>query len=226
MLNVGWFSSFCDREAVDLFEAAMKETRSGRIKVHIPWVYCNELPPETRERVTGIVGADSTPLLCIKSKNFQAALRENPATRDEWRELYDKAILDFLQHSQKPDVIIFAGYMLIVTAVLYEYFDILNLHPALPWGPPGTWQQVTRQIVGQEKKETGSSMLWVTKDLDAGPAASFSRVNVEDCDLEEVREKQFAQEIPLVLATLDGIAKGTIGTETKPVDLTSVMGNL
>lgn len=221
MLTVGWFSSFRDAEAVALLEATMEATRSGRIKARIPWVFCNKLSSEIMERVTEIVGEDSTPLLWINSKNFRTELWENRSTRDDWRKLYDKVVLDFLPHSQRPDIIVLAGYMLIVSPILWKYFDMLNLHPSLPGVHTGDWKKVTQKVVDGQDKETGSSMLWVTGVLDGGLAASYCRVNVEGCDFARVRELQFCQEKHLILATLDRIAQGKIGIGTEPVDLTA-----
>jgi len=223
MLEVGWFSSFRDPEAVDLLEVAMEETRSGRINVHIPWVFANDFLIQTAGKVMEIVGKDSTPLFWINSKHFRHELWQNRTTRDEWRRLYDKRVLDFLQQSQKVDIIVLAGYMLIVSPVLCGHYYMLNLHPSLPGVHKVDWKKVTRKVVAEQDIETGSSMLWVREGVDDGPVASFCRVNVEGCDFVRVRELQFAQEIALVLATLDRIAKGIIGIGTAPADLTSVV---
>ncbi len=40
------------------------------------------------------------------------------------------------------DVLVLAGYMLIVSPAMCARYAMLNLHPALPGGPTGTWQEV------------------------------------------------------------------------------------
>jgi len=103
---------------------------------------------------------------------------------------------------------------------LCDAFNILNLHPALPWGPKGTWRQVTKQVVDEGIKATGTMMHLVIEELDAGPAVTYSEVDVEGCDFAEVRKRQFEQEEPLMLATLEGYAKGRFRIGDKAVNLT------
>jgi len=45
-----------------------------------------------------------------------------------------------------------AGYMLVVGDVMCKKFDMINLHPAAPDGPAGTWQEVIWQLI-KEKAE-------------------------------------------------------------------------
>ena len=40
----------------------------------------------------------------------------------------------------RPDICVLAGYMLILGGAMCRQFHFLNLHPALPDGPIGTWQ--------------------------------------------------------------------------------------
>ena len=42
-------------------------------------------------------------------------------------------------------LLVMAGYMLIVSPAMCRRYALLNLHPALPGGPTGTWQQVIWQ---------------------------------------------------------------------------------
>ena len=46
-------------------------------------------------------------------------------------------------------VLVMAGYMLIVSPAMCRRFAILNLHPALPGGPTGTWQEVIWRLLDE-----------------------------------------------------------------------------
>ena len=50
---------------------------------------------------------------------------------------------------------------------------MINLHPAAPGGPAGTWQEVIWQLIGNEAEETGVMMHMVTPKLDKGPPVAY-----------------------------------------------------
>ena len=39
----------------------------------------------------------------------------------------------------KPDLSLLAGYMLIISPEMCRRYPLINLHPAAPDGPKGTW---------------------------------------------------------------------------------------
>ena len=65
-----------------------------------------------------------------------------------------------------------AGYMLISSPAFCRRYAILNLHPALPGDPTGTWQQVIWQLLEDDAAETGAMMHLATAQLDRGPVRS------------------------------------------------------
>jgi len=71
--------------------------------------------------------------------------------------------------------------MLIVSEELCQKYDMINLHPAPPGGPTGSWQEVIWTLI-QNKADTAGAMIHlVTPELDRGPAlataSSLLRVN-------------------------------------------------
>jgi phosphoribosylglycinamide formyltransferase-1 len=50
---------------------------------------------------------------------------------------------------------------------------MLNLHPALPGGPQGTWQQVIWRLLSDEAHETGAMIHLATAELDSGPVVAY-----------------------------------------------------
>ena len=66
-----------------------------------------------------------------------------------------------------------AGYMLVLSPRLCERLLCLNLHPAVPGGPQGTWRQVMWQLMANGAREAGAMMHLVTPVLDKGPPVTF-----------------------------------------------------
>ena len=54
----------------------------------------------------------------------------------------------------------------------------MNLHPALPNGPVGLWQDVVWQLIASHAAESGAHTFLVTEELDRGPAIAFARVSL------------------------------------------------
>ena len=55
---------------------------------------------------------------------------------------------------------------------------MLNLHPALPGGPKGMWQQVIWELLEDEADETGAMIHLATAQLDRGPVVSTFRFSL------------------------------------------------
>ena len=84
--------------------------------------------------------------------------------------------------------------MLITSPALCRKFAILNLHPALPGGPKGTWQQVIWQLLEEDATETGAMIHLATAQLDRGPVVSTFRLPLRGPDWDalwrQFREKR------------------------------------
>ncbi|MCL2475303.1 MAG: hypothetical protein FWF37_04200, partial [Chloroflexi bacterium] len=96
------------------------------------------------------------------------------------------------------DLAVLAGYMLIISSQMCETYDMINLHPALPGGPKGTWREVIWQLIEQKAVESGAMMHLVTPELDCGPVATYCRYNLRSADFDELwqqAERQSMQEI-------------------------------
>ena len=122
--------------------------------------------------------------------------------------------------------------MLITAAELCNRYTMLNLHPALPGGPVGTWQEVIWSLIAEGAKEAGSYMHLATEDLDRGPVLTYCSFpirggefetlwqQIEGRSVEElrasegeeqplfrlIREEGVRRERPLVLETLKAFA--------------------
>ena len=135
-----------------------------------------------------------------------------------------------------PDVVVLAGYMLIVGREMCHRYKMLNLHPALPTGPIGTWQEVIWTLIESRAKATGAMVHLVTEDVDRGPVVSYFTLPIvggafdrcwqeiegrsslelkatygEDLRLFRlIREEEYRREPHLIVATLNALAGGTV----------------
>ena len=93
----------------------------------------------------------------------------------ELRPDFDRLALDALD-DYHPDICVLAGYMLILSEEMHHRFPFLNLHPALPDGPIGTWQEVTWELIDRRATRTGAMIHLATEALDRGPVVSYCTV--------------------------------------------------
>jgi phosphoribosylglycinamide formyltransferase 1 len=129
-----------------------------------------------------------------------------------------------------------AGYMLIVGPQMCSRYNMINLHPALPDGPKGTWQEVIWTLMEKRARESGAMMHLVTPELDRGPVITycgfpitggkFDGLWTETANLpvsliksgqgensplfKAIRQEGFMRETPLIIHTLKAFSEGTI----------------
>ena len=133
------------------------------------------------------------------------------------------------------DIGVLAGYMLIFEREFVARHSLLNLHPALPDGPTGTWREVNRRLIRSRVGESGVMLHLAIAEVDLGPVAAYCRYPLrdealaplwtgiessidalDDAALEEsalfhaIRERGVAHEGPLLLATLGEFAAGRL----------------
>ena len=135
------------------------------------------------------------------------------------------ADLQIMRLLPEVDLDVLLGYMWICSARMCQKRTMINLHPALPDGPKGTYRDVIAELIKTRTMETGVMMHLVTPELDLGPAVSYCRVPLEDCwktvsASEAIRSAGVARELPFVLATLKAFAQGQIKKGQEPLDLT------
>jgi len=93
------------------------------------------------------------------------------------RALYDAALVETLDR-YKPDLIILAGFMRILTGTFVSHFSgrVLNIHPSLLPKYPGL--DTHQRAIDAGEQWHGSTVHFVTEDLDGGPAIIQGRVAV------------------------------------------------
>jgi phosphoribosylglycinamide formyltransferase-1 len=143
-------------------------------------------------------------------------------TQESWRLKYDREVSKRID-SFAPDICVLAGYMLIIGEELCRKYNMINLHPAPPGGPTGTWQEVMWTLIESKADKAGAMMHSVTPELDRGPAVSYCVFSLkgklfdsywEKDDKEAlfrlIRQHELARELPLIISTLRALSRGMV----------------
>jgi phosphoribosylglycinamide formyltransferase-1 len=202
MLRVGWFSSGRDEAARNLLIEVWERKERGELDIIIPFVFCNrdrgEKPGsrwgKERELFFELVDHLGIELVNLSHTGFEPELRAqglrettdhahpSPALA-RWRELYGRRVIEALDDAGvEADLCVLAGYMLIWSEAECERYDGINLHPALPWGPTGTWQEVIWELLAEGASEQGVMMHLVSPELDRGPPVAYCRFPITGAD--------------------------------------------
>lgn len=127
------------------------------------------------------------------------------------REAFDRELMHEID-AYAPDVVVLAGYMRILSAEFVQHYQgkLLNIHPSLLPKYPGL--HTHRQALENGDSEHGTSVHFVTEELDGGPVILQAKVPVFDGDdEEEIASRVQVQEhaiYPLVVGWfLDGRLK-------------------
>ncbi len=239
MFSFSWFSSGRDQAAIDLFTTALEAMARGFIPGRIVYVFCDRAPGETAasDRFLKAVRDRGVPLITHSYRALRKKLREQGLDPEAIREAFDAQVIDLLK-DYPAQVVVLAGYMLITSPLLCRTFLMLNLHPAVPGGPQGTWQEVMWQLLEAGTKEAGGMMHLATPELDAGPPVTYFRFSLQgptfdplweelgrklksktmaDLKAQEgeaeplfarIRAEELRREFPLILLTLKNLAAG------------------
>jgi phosphoribosylglycinamide formyltransferase-1 len=261
MMQLGWFSTGRDEAARNLLLEVWGRKARGELELEIPFVFSHREPGEApttrpgaeRERFYAMVRELGIDLVTVSHVKVEPELRKRglAETTDharpsptllEWRNAYGLRVIEAIEEAgHDPDVCILAGYMLIWSAEECERYDAINLHPALPWGPTGTWQEVIWELMEKHKAEQGVMMHLVTPELDRGPPVAYcsfpisgrgweplwepvrqrGAVAVKEAEGEtnalfrRIRAEGEARELPLIAATVGSVARGRLEIRDK-----------
>jgi folate-dependent phosphoribosylglycinamide formyltransferase PurN len=220
LLNIGWFSTGRDEAARQLLQAVQDKSYSGDINGKIGFVFSNREPGESKESdlFFKLVRSYNIPLICLSHQKFKTAGEEK-----EWRIKYDREVHKKIEPFA-PDLCVLAGYMLIVSEELCQKYDMINLHPAPPGGPTGSWQEVIWAFIQNKAETVGAMMHLVTPELDRGPVISYCLFSIKGEPFSEywrkddkkmlfrlIRQHELVREFPLITLTLQALSRGDVG---------------
>lgn len=251
-LRVGWFSTGRGAGSRALLQT-VAEAIAGGLPIEIAYVFCNREPGEDQNTDEFFRLAEflNLPLLTLSSAACRRraggkVVRKGDAL-PQWRLDFDDEVLRLVAPFG-AELGLLAGYMLIFGPRACERLALLNLHPAVPGGPIGIWQDVVRQLIESQAERSGITIFRAVPEVDTGPAISFcayslrgdgieplwdSAASVANAELwsaageelplfKEIRRRGALREPPLIVETLRALAEARAkpaGTST-PLDLT------
>lgn len=242
MYSIGWFSTAKGPGSRNLLTAVQKSIDYGEIQARISFVFVSRELGESAETDKFITLAKSynIPVVCCSYKRYRQEHRKSSYEDEEfpeWRLGYDREVMRLLSAFPKPDINILAGYMLIVGPEMCTRYAMVNLHPAAPDGPTGTWQDVIWSLIDTGAASSGVMTHLVTPELDKGPVVSYCRYAIRHANMfdtywreiegfcarevkaaegdqnrlfREIRRHGAAREMPLIVSTIKAFSEGLI----------------
>jgi len=135
------------------------------------------------------------------------------------REAYDREAAALIA-KYSPDLLVFAGYMRVVTKAFIERFPdrIINIHPALLPAFPGMHAQ--QQALDAGVKLTGCTTHFVRAEVDAGPIILQASVPVEEGDtVEALTARILVEEHKILPQTVQLFAERRLRVEGRRVQI-------
>ncbi|QER41252.1 formyl transferase [Thermodesulfobacterium sp. TA1] len=242
--TIGWFTTGRDKAALDLLRIVYTEIKRENIPAKLAYVFVSKAPDEGEWAERLIKEATEEMQLRViwfSAERFKPELRKTQ--RDFWRKEYHEEVLKRLD--LEIDFGVLAGYMWITSEEFCKRLKLINLHPSLPGGPKGSWQEVIWQLISARAMETGAMIHRVTPELDEGPALTYFRLNLrtpefiplwKETELKllkhhlsglkklegeknplfvKIREEEVKRELPLLVFTLKYLCEEKLGVETE-----------
>ncbi|APV44114.1 Folate-dependent phosphoribosylglycinamide formyltransferase PurN [Dehalogenimonas formicexedens] len=184
MYSIGWFTTAKGQGSRNLLSAVQDRIARGEIDAKIEFVFLSREPGESPEtdKFIDLANSYGIPLVCFSYKKYREFRGAQKGTKvddlPDWRLDYDREVIKRLSAFPHPELSVMAGYMLVVGPELCGQYNIINLHPAAPGGPAGTWQEVIWKLIDQRAEASGVMMHLVTPELDKGPVVSYCRYPV------------------------------------------------
>ncbi|EPL9568440.1 phosphoribosylglycinamide formyltransferase [Providencia rettgeri] len=135
-------------------------------------------------RIVAVVSNQSTAYGLVRAQQAGIPAAYLDAKTYANRQAYDAALLSLIEQYQ-PDLVVLAGFMRILSPEFVTHFTgkLLNIHPSLLPKYPGL--HTHRKALENGDKEHGTSVHFVTEELDGGPVILQAKVPVFPEDTEE-----------------------------------------
>jgi phosphoribosylglycinamide formyltransferase-1 len=139
------------------------------------------------------------------------------AGRPDSREAYDRSLLEVLEQ-HKVELVLLAGYMKIVTAVLVNAYAnrMMNIHPSLLPSFPGL--DVQKKAIDWGCKLAGCTVHFVTEGVDEGPIIIQAAVPIlEDDTHDTLAARILVQEHKIYPRAVQLFAEGRLRVDDRRV---------
>ncbi|WP_289244780.1 phosphoribosylglycinamide formyltransferase [Methylophaga sp.] len=143
---------------------------------------------------------DAAGLDYAKAQSIATAVVDHKTFSD--RDSFDKALAERID-DYKPDFVILAGFMRILTSGFVEHYrnKLINIHPSLL--PKFKGLNTHQRAIDAGEKEHGASVHFVTAELDDGPVIMQAKVNIlADDSAESLAARVLEQEHQLYPAAI------------------------
>ena len=234
MLKLGWFSTGRGEGSRGFLKLVQGSIASGELDARIEFVFSNREPGEAEGSDLFFEQIESygLPLVTLSSQRYRREHGGGPMSRHRGP-FHDEVIQ--LTSKLQTDISVLAGYMLITSPEMCRQYPMINLHPALPRGPAGTWQQVIWKLIEEKADESGVMFHVATEVLDGGPVLTYCSFPIRGGDYEplwqevegraieeikaigeeqplfkKIRQEGAIREGPLLLATLKALVDGQL----------------
>ncbi|PZC40623.1 MAG: Folate-dependent phosphoribosylglycinamide formyltransferase PurN [Chloroflexi bacterium] len=184
-LRVGWFTTGRGSGSKGMLDHVIKAIDLNELDAKIVFVFSNREKGESE--ITDVLFDEITkkniPLITLSSNKFRkkinGKLSNSVHILEQWRKDFDTEISKLINRYQY-DLIVLGGYMLVLTEQFCNDYYLLNLHPALPKGPIGTWQEVIIKLIRNNLNESGMMMHRAIKEVDKGPVATICKYSIKN----------------------------------------------
>ena len=186
-------------------QAVIDAVEAGQVEAAIVAVISNKREAAALERAR----THGLPDLFVDPKPF--------AGRPDSREAYDRALLEILEQ-HNVELVLLAGYMKIVTAVLVNAYAnrMMNIHPSLLPSFPGL--EVQKKAIEWGCKLAGCTVHFVTEGVDEGPIILQAAVPILDGDTPDtLAARILVQEHKIYPRAVQLFAEGRLRVEGRRV---------
>ena len=230
-LRLAWFATAKGTSSRLLFERAAQAIADGQLDARIVVAFCNRERGQSAntDAYLDTVERAGVPLATLSSSAWRervgGAVRRAGDSIPQWRHDFDAAVYERIA-AYGPDSAVLAGYMLVATEELCDRLPLLNLHPAEPGGPVGTWREVIGQLIEGSAATSGMMIQRATMALDRGPIVTSCRYSIRGSGLDAlwagrsgavtedeplfgaIRELGVRREPAFLIASLQAVADG------------------
>ena len=233
-LRVGWLSTGRGPGSRRLLSAVWDAIQGHGLPVEISYVFCSRERGEADGSDAFIRLAESYGLPTV-TLSFRRYREKNGVGESDWRAKYNQELLRIL--AQRPaDILTLAGLLMVLDSSIVEAYPTLNLHPAAPGGPIGTWEAVIWDLISMGATESGAMAQLATANVDRGPVVTLCRFPIRGPrfdplwerfrtdSLDDVRKREgegnplfaairregVSREVPLLIETLRALANGRV----------------
>lgn len=170
----------------------------------------------TNTEIVGVISNKEDAYGLIRAKNH--GIRTNCVSMKDYenREEFNQVLLDTVD-SYKPDLIVLAGYLVILPPQLIEQYRerIINIHPSLIPSFCGAGYyglKVHEAVLKRGNKITGATVHFVDEGTDTGPILLQKAVEVRNGDTPEILQKRVMEEAEwkILPMAIDSIANGKV----------------